>query len=742
MNVRGFLAIATVAMTLTSLTGATAGRQSQASSGFAIVVGRVEIVENNFRAPLRRATVTLRSESGTLTRTTATDANGAYRFDGIAAGNYRVTVEKAGFLSAPTTQAVASGSQHVVNFAAERAAAIEGRFIEDTGRPIADLVVTADRLANDSGQPTLGRSYSAKTDDVGRFRVHTIPPGRYRISATPPSPASGARVYFPGTEKVEDAAVLEIVPGQAVENLTIAVATGLLPAIAAEAMATQELEALSAPTRGGNWGQITGRVTRADVGQPIANAAVKLSSSSGALLRTVWTDGAGEYSFRRVMAGGYQLVVSADGYMTTPAGSTRITVADGDRMKKELVLVPLSAIEGRMVDEFGDPAPGVSLRIAPQAAAVNRPETRPTSSMTGVTDDRGWFRVSGLLAGDYIVVALPEPFARSGPAAFPITPTPIQLAAGSDVHGVTLVLPAVSTTAISGTVTDMTGRRMPKALVTLSPVMDGASPAFLRAQANVDANGNFVFPIVPSGTYVVEGRTGAFEVGSVTITTPVEPFALVLKALPTARGRVIFDGGVPPHVTASMAEIVRHSMLRFQPMGVTAEEAIAAARPGVIELPDWTFLIRGLSSTGVIRVNEGFLGWSLARIVAHGRDITDMPFDFQSGDVEGIEVVLTKRVGGITGTINDFGIDPITVVIFGADGDSWAYLSRTLRVFSPTLKGAFSATGLLPGRYFAVAVRSGMPRSSPEALAALRSLATLVTVTEGADTPVRLSIVK
>jgi hypothetical protein len=402
----------------------------------------------------------------------------------------------------------------------------------------------------------------------------------------------------------------------------------------------------------------------------------------------------------------------------------------------ELSLVPLTAIEGRTVDEFGDPAPGVFLRVSSQTTTVNPAAVRPPV-MTGVTDDRGWFRVSSLLAGDYLVVALPEPFARSGPVAFPITAVPVQLGAGSDVHGINLVLPAVATTAVSGTVVDAKGQRRPKALVAMSPAVDKV----LRASVNADANGNFVFPIVPTGTYLVEGRGDTFETGSVTITTPTEPFALVLTPLPMARGRVIFEGGTPPEVKGQMAQIFRYQYVRFQSAGVRVEEAIAVGRQGVVE-GDWTFQIQGLSSPGFIRVNDGFSGWFLAKIVLNGRDITDVPYDFQSGDVDGIEVVMTRRSGGITGTINDFGIEPVAIVVFGADGDSWPYLSRTLRTFSPTVKGTFSLDGLVPGRYFVVAVRSGTPRSTPEALAALRSLAMLVVVSEGADTPVTVSIVK
>ena len=72
--------------------------------------------------------------------------------------------------------------------------------------------------------------------------------------------------------------------------------------------------------------------------------------------------------------------------------------------------------------------------------------------------------------------------------------------------------------------------------------------------------------------------------------------------------------------------------------------------------------------------------------------------------------------GGITGTVIDRGINPIAVVVFGADGDSWPYLSRTLRAVQPSQTGAFTVDGLLPGRYFAVAVNSGTPRSSEEYL--------------------------
>ena len=89
----------------------------------------------------------------------------------------------------------------------------------------------------------------------------------------------------------------------------------------------------------------------------------------------------------------------------------------------------------------------------------------------------------------------------------------------------------------------------------------------------------------------------------------------------------------------------------------------------------------------------------------NGRDITDTPYDFQSADVNGLEVVLTSRLGAVTGTVLDAGRPSAnaTIVMFGADEATWMFPSRFITVARPNWQGAFSMRGLLPGRYLAVA---------------------------------------
>src|SRR5689334_16446291 len=238
---------------------ASAGTEGLAA-GTGTITGRVEIEENSQRNPVRRAAVTLGSDLNKQPRIVATNQDGAYRFDNIPAGSYRVEIYKAGFVEASKTVALTDGESRDASFVVQRAGAVEGRFVQDTGKLLAGLTVDAERLPDNAADRTAIAKYSAKTDDLGRFRIHTLPPGRYRVSALPPPPASGERLFYPGTENPDDAGIISVVSGQTVDGLYVSVAAAQLSAIAAEAIATQELEAASTPPGGGRWAEVSGRV--------------------------------------------------------------------------------------------------------------------------------------------------------------------------------------------------------------------------------------------------------------------------------------------------------------------------------------------------------------------------------------------------------------------------------------------------------------------------------------------------
>ncbi len=225
---------------------------------FGTIAGRVDLESDGQRTPLRRATVTLGRDRGEETWTTATDGDGRYQFEDVIAGSYRVQATKAGFVPAGRGHRLApvemaGGAALTVNLTMQRAGAVEGRFLDDRGFPIARLTVTADRLSD--GAASDAGSFSAKTDDLGRFRVHTLPAGRYRVHATPPPPASGEKLFYPGTSSPDDASILTIAAGQTFDRIEITVPTAPLTPVAAAAVAAF---AIGTPAPGAT-AQISGR---------------------------------------------------------------------------------------------------------------------------------------------------------------------------------------------------------------------------------------------------------------------------------------------------------------------------------------------------------------------------------------------------------------------------------------------------------------------------------------------------
>ena len=749
-----------------------------ATPALGTIAGRVEIEINSQREPVRRAKVTLSRTAGSQIWTIATDRDGRYRFEGVAAGTHRLHAEKPGFVplssgpdaagTSPPIEIQAGGSV-TINLAMQRAGALEGRFLDDRGDPIARLTVIADRLSDARGDRATVSSYSATTDDLGRFRVHTLPPGRYRVRATPPPPASGAEMFYPGADNANDASILTVASGQTIDRLEFTVPAGLLSPIAAQALAAVERETTNEAPAPGSSAGISGRITRTDTGQPIANATAEIVSTPGAVRSSrnvARTDADGRFEFTRLAGGEYVLTATANGYIAADAtlmrpsgGGTRVAVKDGERVERaDVVLTAKSAIEGRILDEFGEPATGVVLQVTQQmyAAGVPRFLTGVTgaNSTTGPTDDRGWFRVYGLFPGDYYLLALPEPFERSGPAGFAATyfpgtasadaATPVHVVAGMDAHDVRFSLVAAKTVTISGVATDATGTPVPKTQVLLIQTHNGEVRAMVMARTTVAEDGSFSYRDVPEGTYVVQGLApGLFGSTPLTVPTtagrPSRP-ALTLKPLITARGRVVFEGDTaPPRDPASVT-------IGFQPTDFTSGP-VGSNRIASSIASNWTFEIPNLAWHGVLRVaapGTPLPRWALARVMLQGRDITDTPYDFQSADVNGIEVVMTSRVGSVSGTVTSGGLaaPQVTVVVVGADSASWTYLSRSFRADRTNAQGAFSLGGLLPGRYLAFALPSQTQQLDPASLLALRSVATPVVVSEGANAALTLTLVK
>jgi hypothetical protein len=104
-------------------------------------------------------------------------------------------------------------------------------------------------------------------------------------------------------------------------------------------------------------------------------------------------------------------------------------------------------------------------------------------------------------------------------------------------------------------------------------------------------------------------------------------------------------------------------------------------------------------------VGGGGGGWFTKRVLLKGNDVTP-GFDV-SGDVDGIEVVLTNQVTTVTGTVRDargIGQNDFIVTFFPVgqfDREERASRQRTIR---PDPDGVYRIRNLPPGDYLAAAV--------------------------------------
>lgn len=125
------------------------------------------------------------------------------------------------------------------------------------------------------------------------------------------------------------------------------------------------------------------------------------------------TDEQGRFVFHDLPAGSFPVQVSAPGYVAGAFGQSRpngpsraLTLADGQRLGDvKIRLWKFAVASGTVVDELGEPAVGVTVRAMRRSMTNGRVLFATSGDAT--TDDRGQFRMSRLVPGDY-VIAVPQ----------------------------------------------------------------------------------------------------------------------------------------------------------------------------------------------------------------------------------------------------------------------------------------------------------------------------------------------
>jgi hypothetical protein len=513
---------------------------SETVAGDVLVAGRV--VDALTGAPLGKAEVRLSSAAqpgggargSIVTRTTA---DGAFRFEQLAAGDYVLTVTRRAYAACGAeVSGLGARQQHCVSRLSLRpglrldkaeirllpSAVVTGTVTDEDGEPMTGVVVEAEQYRYVRGMKVLTASGRGTTDDRGHYRLYNLSPGRYYLKAqrrgliarlagmlsTGAGPGGqggrgmGGRMfdsdvaidgtegavsyppaYYPAAETPEEAIPLQLAPGAEMTGMDFR----LVPRPAYT---------------------VRGVVEGFDPGQPVgmsvsARRPNTRAGFGGALAVTSADGRTGEFTLRGLAPGRYELVGCTVGGRrnNTAASYSGVTLIDVSEGPVEGVVIPLH-LDPVLPGEVRVPE---DAQLALERMRVVVEQAMPGPQTTSRIDANGLFQVS-LSAAEvprFRLEGVPE-----GSYVSSMTIGGIDLlAAGAQPPtsptGTVVIQLATNGGAVSGMARDRAGKAAFDARIVLMPTRDGQAKQIWAKTTLSQDDGSFHFADVAPGTYRV-----------------------------------------------------------------------------------------------------------------------------------------------------------------------------------------------------------------------------------------------
>jgi hypothetical protein len=488
---------------------------------------------------------------------------------------------------------------------------------------------------------------------------------------------------------------------------------------------------------------LRGLVTAND-GKPIRSAEVRLRSTDGHNSRIATTDDAGQYQIRDLTPGSWDMWVSKPGFVTqvttTSDTSRALTIANGQKLSRDVTLTRAGAIAGRVVDDAGEPLADVQIRAF-------RPRPSSDASLTAVgvadkSDDTGAFRLYAIPPGSYYIRAVADAGNRAPGFVndargvyYPGTPDlqnaePVTVVAGQEQLGLTVSIPPLVTgVSVAGTIVNAAGvpAGNDTAIHLTRPAGSGQRrDAGLLAQV---ANGRFRITNVPPGDYEIDvlgslTRPDAWERASLPITvgtSSINDVAVAMTPTRTVKGMVIVEAA---------------AQRTFPPFSVVLETPSAALGTNSSAVrPPGDFSLQGIWGLHGVAVSGLPQGWMVKRIEIGNNELGAGLFDFSTVPASAtLRITITDRIGEVTGTITagNEGRRGV-VVIFPDDETKWRYPTRYVYMVPSNDDGVYRIRGLGEMSYHAVAVSWVEPDEvlDPAFLAQMKKVAATFSLREG-----------
>lgn len=529
------------------------------------------------------------------------------------------------------------------------------------------------------------------------------------------------------------------------------------------ATATLAAQVGQAPTPAASPGTavLRGHVFAGDTGQPLRKAQVRIFAPEIRENRMTTTDEHGAYEFKEVRPGRYTISASKGSYVGISYGQQRpadapkpIEILDRQTVERVDLALPRGAIiTGRIVDEFGEPAPEIQIMMQRYQFMQGQRRLVPVGR-TASTNDIGEFRLFAIPPGQYYLSATwrnPNPNSSASsnrtayaPLYFPGTVAVnearrISVGAGQQIDDLVMVLKPVKASRITGTVTGTDGKPLTPAMLMVTQSNTGFGFA-MAGSAQVTPDGSFTVNGLAPGTYNLRaqrmggpGEGPEIAMADVTVNgDDVSDVRLVAAKPSRLTGRILVD----PSAAASLPETLTIGVAPVTMIGIPAPPP-----PPARVAEDMTFELRPTPGAFRLILGGGFAGapsgWAVRSVRVNGVDVTDSGIVVKPDeDIAGVELELTNQLttitGGVTNSRGEASKDYIAIV-FAQDKEKWIGSPRYQSTGRPDQDGRFKITGLPAGDYYIVAVDSIEPGQSadPDFLESMRSAATPLSLREG-----------
>jgi hypothetical protein len=307
-------------------------------------------------------------------------------------------------------------------------------------------------------------------------------------------------------------------------------------------------------------GSITGRVV-SENGQGVSNVVVYASRSSPIFQqRTASTDGEGNFTFDGIDRALYSLDVAAPGYIMPPRDPEAAPVYYRLGESATLSLIKGGVITGTVTSSSGAPVVQVPVRAIRVRDAYGQAPKYIGYQGQRLTDDRGVYRMYGLLPGTYVVSAgggnsfgFNSPYNEDAPTYAPSATRDsaalVSVVAGEEATDVDIRYRGEIGHAISGTVTGVSDANSTSSLsVSLTQVVSG-NPMESSFGFTPFSNKSFFFYGVADGDYDLNaqfssggGERGVAEPKRITVRgNDITGIELTIRALGSIGGRVTLE---------------------------------------------------------------------------------------------------------------------------------------------------------------------------------------------------------